>query len=211
MKNKRMKKFATLALATALSTQLAACPAPLLVGAAATGAFIGLQERDAAQVAKDTNTKIFIKDKLTSTNFKYLSNITVNVFEGDVLLTGIVPDREAGEHVLALSRSTPNVQRVYNELLVGATYPKQQKARDIWVSTQIKPRLLGNRQTFPINYNVSVVNGHVYIIGYATSDVEHEHVLHVLRTTQGVVQVHDYLRILQNSEKAETTPIGNDT
>ena len=205
-----MKKFAALTLATVLSTQLAACPAPILFGAAATGAYIGLQERDAAQVAKDTKIKVHIKDKLTSTNFKYLSNITVNVFEGDVLLTGIVPDREAGEHVLALTRSTTDVQRVYNELLVGNSYPAKQKARDVWISTQIKPRLLGNRQTFPINYNVSVVNGHVYIIGYTTSDVEHEHVLHVLRTTQGVVQVHDYLRILQESEKPETQPIGND-
>ncbi|MDD9912400.1 MAG: BON domain-containing protein, partial [Alphaproteobacteria bacterium] len=154
---------------TALTTSLSACATPVLIGAAATGAYVGLQERSAEQVAKDTKVKIHIKDRLVGKNYKYLNDIGVTVFEGDVLLTGIVPDKEKGEEVLKIAQTTPETERVYNELFVGAAYTASQKAKDTWIAAQIKPRLIGNKETFPINYSTDVVNGHVFIIGYVSS------------------------------------------
>jgi hyperosmotically inducible protein len=172
----------------------------MIMGAAATGAYMGLQERSAEQIAMDTKVKIHIKDKLTNANYKYFGEIGVTVFEGDVLLTGVVESREEGEKILAITRGTPDVKRVYNELFVGSGYSASQRAQDTWIFTQIKARLMGNRETFPINYAVDVVNSHVYIMGYVLEDEEHEHVLHILRTTKGVTQVHDYLRLSSSGE-----------
>jgi osmotically-inducible protein OsmY len=172
----------------------------MLMGAAATGAYMGLQERSAEQIVMDTKVKIHIKDKLTSENYTYFGEIGVTVFEGDVLLTGVVKSREEGAKILALARSTPDVKRVYNELFVGSGYSTSQRAQDTWIFTQIKARLMGKRETFPINYAVDVVNSHVYIMGYVGGDEEHEHVLHILRTTKGVTQVHDYLRLSPSGE-----------
>ncbi|MFZ2620130.1 MAG: BON domain-containing protein [Alphaproteobacteria bacterium] len=196
----------SLAVLLGFAPHLAGCAAPgVAMGLAATGAYVGLQERSSAQVALDAKMKVHILDRLSSAKLSYVSDVGVTVFEGDVLLTGIVPNKQQGLQVLELVRAVPDVKRVYNELFVGADYPTKQQAQDTWIYAQIQPRLMGNRQTFPINYAISVVNGHAYIMGYVVATEEHEHVLHILRTTKGVVQVHDYLR-LSASGKDPRTP-----
>ncbi len=195
-----MKLAMRLLSTTILGVSLTACAVPVVIGVAATGAYMGVQERKVEQIALDTKIKIHIKDRLTNENYKYFSDIGVTVFENDILLTGVVPERQSGEKVLSIAQSVPDAGNLYNELFVGGEYTTKRKAEDAWISAKIKPRLIGHRQTFPINYLIKVVNGHVYIIGYVISDQEHEHVLHVLRTTQGVEQVHDYLRMSETGE-----------
>lgn len=176
------------------TSALSGCAAPLLLGAAATAGYVGLQTRPAAQVGADSETKIRIKDRLAQARFAYLGEIGVDVFYGDVLLTGTVPTMAEAERVLQIVQQTQGVGKVYNELFTDTASTVSQKARDTWIATQIQPRLLGTRQSLPLNYLISVVNGHVYIIGEVASSDERNHTLHVLRTTKGVVQVHDYLR-----------------
>ena len=173
---------------------LTGCAAPLLLGAAATAGYVGLQTRPAAQVGADSETKIRIKDRLAQARFAYLGEIGIDVFYGDVLLTGTVPTAAEAERVLEIVQQTQGVGKVYNELFTDTASTVSQKARDAWIAAQIQPRLLGTRQSLPLNYLISVVNGHVYIIGEVASSDERNHTLHVLRTTKGVVQVHDYLR-----------------
>ncbi|PIZ29764.1 MAG: hypothetical protein COY40_06245 [Alphaproteobacteria bacterium CG_4_10_14_0_8_um_filter_53_9] len=169
--------------------------APVIMGGAATAGYIGLQDRPVTQTAEDTKIKVSIKDRLTQTNTAYLTQIGIDVFYGDVLLTGVVPTTDEGERVLNIVRATPSVKKIYNELFVGSSYSLKQKASDTWVSAQLQPRLLAAKDAYPLNYLLSVVNGHVYVIGTVSSAEEHEHVLHILRTTKGVRQVHDYLTI----------------
>jgi osmotically-inducible protein OsmY len=183
-----MRRLAILALLA--STTLSAC-VPMGLGAGA--GFVGLQDRPAGQTADDTGLKLGIKKNLATVQGSWLTDIGIDVYYGDVLLTGIVATREEGEKVLDIVRRTDGVKRVYNELFVGAAYSAAQRARDGWIAAQIQPRLLGAQDAFPLNYLITVVNNNVYIMGSAGSPAEHEHVLHVLRTTKGVAQVHDYL------------------
>ncbi len=185
--------FRTVACLLATSA-LTGCAAPLLVGAAATAGYVGLQTRSTAQIGADSETKIRIKDRLVQARFAYLTEIGVDVFYGDVLLTGTVPTLAEAERVLQIVQQTQGVGKVYNELFTDTATSARQKARDAWIVAQIQPRLLGTRQSLPLNYLISVVNGHVYIIGEVASSDERNHTLHILRTTKGVVQVHDYLR-----------------
>lgn len=177
------------------STVLGGCAAPLVIGAAATAGYVGLQARPAKQVANDTDLKVRLKDNLGHLKAGYLANIGVDVFYGDVLLTGVVPTQAQGDQILQLVRQTPGVKKVYNELFVGAAYTTAQRAKDAWILTQIQPRLIGTRDAYPLNYMVSVVNNNVYVMGVCGSTTEKEHVLHVLATTAGVQKVHDYLTV----------------
>lgn len=180
---------------------LSGCAAPLIVGAAATAGYVGLQERPSAQIAKDTALKTRIKGYLTETNYQYLSDIGIDVFYGDVLLTGILPTQKDGEDVASMVQRTQGVRKIYNELFIGAEYTTAQKAKDAWISTQIQPRLLATNGVFPLNYLITVVNSHVYILGSVGTANERSHVLHLLRTTKGVVQVHDYLILTPGEAK----------
>lgn len=188
----RALTLATLLAATSIT---AACTVPVVLGAGAAAGYVGLQARPAEQIAADTKIKVSIKDKLTAIKFNYLADVGVDVFMNDVLLTGIVPTKEDGEKILDIARRTEGVAKVYNELFVGAQYSPSQKAKDAWIATQIQPRLIGDRETFPLNYLINVVNGHVYVIGSASSPEEYKHLLHILSTVSGVVQVHDYIRM----------------
>lgn len=178
------------------STVLSAC-VPVALGAGA--GYVGLQDRPVGQTTEDTGLKIGLKNNLAKVNGRWLTDIGIDVYYGDVLLTGIVATRDEGEKVLDIVRRTEGVKRVYNELFVGAAYSAAQRTRDGWIAAQVQPRLFGAQDAYPLNYLITVVNNHVYIMGSVGSSAEHEHVLHVLRTTRGVAQVHDYLTLTNSN------------
>jgi osmotically-inducible protein OsmY len=185
---------------------------PLILGAGAGAGYVGLQDRPVGQTTEDTGLKISLKNNLTRLNSIYLTDIGIDVYYGDVLLTGIVATHDDGEKVLDTVRRTPGVKHVYNELFVGSAYTPAQKTRDAWISAEIQPRLFGAKDAYPLNYLITVVNNNVYIMGSASTPAEHEHVLHILRTTKGVTAVHDYLTIANvtgpNHPKVEVNTIG---
>lgn len=205
----RTSRLTTLACTALACTMLAGCAAPLLLGGAATAGYIGLQNRPTEQIAADTEVKVRVKNQLSSSQINYLTDVGIDVFYGNVLLTGVVPTNAEGDKVLNLVRQTSGVKKVYNELFVGAAYTTGQKAKDAWIATQIQPRLLGAKDAYPLNYLITVVNNHVYIMGDTLNEGEKDHVLHILRTTRGVQQVHDYLVVKGvnlNDDRANVTP-----
>ncbi|MCA3244718.1 MAG: BON domain-containing protein [Alphaproteobacteria bacterium] len=187
---------AFLATALASSLLLTGCGVPMVLGAGAAAGYVGLQTRPSGQVAADTDTKVRVKAALASKNYRFLGDIGTDVFYNDVLVTGVVPTRAEGEQVIALIQGTTGVRKVYNELFVGDAYTTAQRAKDAWIAAQIKPRLIGTKGVFPLNYMISVVNNHVYALGSVSGADERNNVLHLLRTTPGVAQVHDYLVIV---------------
>lgn len=191
-----MMRTPLLATALASTLLLSGCGVPLVLGAGAAAGYVGLQTRPSGQVAADTDTKVRVKAALASKDYRFLGDIGTDVFYNDVLVTGVVPTRAEGEQVIALIQSTTGVRKVYNELFVGDAYTTAQRAKDAWIATQIKPRLIGTNGVYPLNYMISVVNNHVYALGSVSSADERNNVLHLLRTTPGVAQVHDYLVIV---------------
>jgi len=192
---RRTSSLLSLAFVTAMSLAQSGCLAPLALGALGTGTYLGVQERGAKQAVTDSKISLHIKKRLTEADGSYFTSVSADVLHGNVLLTGIVPTAEAGGQVLDLTRRTPDVKNIYNELFVAPAYPASRKAKDVWLATKIKARLFGEKSVYQVNYILSVVNSHVYVLGLASSDAEHAHVVHVLRTTPGVAQVHDYIQL----------------
>ena len=193
LKCTRMSPLTSVVLTAVMASALVGCAAPVILGGAAAAGYVGLQNRPTSQIATDTEIKLKIKDALAQTRSNYFTDVGVDVFYGNVLLTGVVPTNAEGDKVLDMARRTENVQKVYNELFVGSEYTAGQRAKDAWIAAQIQPRLLGAKDAYPLNYLISVVNNHVYIMGDTLTQGEKDHVLHILRTTRGVQQVHDYL------------------
>lgn len=190
-----MRKYMMYAALMLAATSLAGCGVPLVLGAVAGAGYVGLQQRSTEQVASDAAIKLALKNEITKRYYQYFADVGVDVFYGDVLLTGIVPTQAEGEKILDLARRTQGVKKVYNELFEGAAYTTTQKTKDAWIAAQIKPRLIGAKDAYPLNYLITVVNSHVYIMGSTATAAEKNHVLHIIRTVKGVQQVHDYLAI----------------
>jgi len=198
--------FRLLALA-ACAAALAACAAPAVLGAGAAAGYVGLQERPPRQVATDSDLKLSIKKHLAQQKFAYVADVGVDVYYNDVLLTGVVPTAAEGDKVVALARNTEGTRKIYNELFVGTAYGVGQRAKDTWIAAQLQPRLIGTRDVYPLNYLVTVANAHVYIMGTAGTGAEKQNVLHLLSTTPGVAQVHDYLTVRGGAEDGRTTTV----
>jgi osmotically-inducible protein OsmY len=188
----------------------AGCQMPLVLGAGAAAGYVGLQTRPSGQVAADIDTKVRIKAALASKDYRFLGDIGTDVFYNDVLVTGVVPTRAEGEQVIDLIQGTTGVRKVYNELFVGDANTTAQRAKDAWIATQIKPRLIGTKGVYPLNYMISVVNNHVYALGSVSGADERNNVLHLLRTTPGVAQVHDYLVIVSPTPDGRPNLVNQD-
>lgn len=178
------------------SAALSGCaiPGAVMVGGLATGTYLGVQERGAKTAMVDTKIKTHIKDRLTGLHYSYLTGVGVSVLEGEVLLTGVLPDSTARPDIVRTVRETEGVKKVYDELVIGKTSTAE-RAQDTWLGTQIKARFAGAKNVYAINYITEVVQGEVYVLGLVGSQSELEQVLHIARTTKGVKVVHNYLRM----------------
>ena len=69
-------------------------------------------------------------------------------------------------------------------------------ALDTWVSTQLRTKLLLDRDIRALNYNVETVNGVIYLIGIAQNELELERVTNHARTIENVEKVISHVRVV---------------
>jgi osmotically-inducible protein OsmY len=193
-KQENIMHFSKIVLPVVLSLSITGC-APLIVGGAATAGYLAIQERGAKTAVIDSKIKTHIKDRLFSKDYHYLTDIGVNVLQGNVLLTGVATDEASKENVERITRLTKGVNNVANNILVADDYTTAQYTKDSWISTQFKTRLLGAKDVYSVNYLTDTVMGNIYILGIAATESEKERVLHIARTTKGVQQVFNYIQV----------------
>lgn len=186
--------FSKIVLPVIASLSISAC-APLIIGGAATAGYLSVQERGAKTAVIDSKIKTHIKDRLFGSNYKYLTDIGVNVLQGNVLLTGVASDQVSIDSVEKITRTTSGVKNVANNIIIAEDYTAAQYSKDSWIAAQFKTRMLGAKDVYSINYLTDTVMGNIYIIGLASTESEKERVLHIARTTKGVKQVFNYIRI----------------
>lgn len=180
-----------------LSPLLTGC-AGLVVGAAATGGVLLVQERGFVTATSDIKIATEIKERHARLDPEFVARVSVNVLQNDVLLTGVAPSSAAMEKIVELTEAHPEVNQVYNELMV-VDYPAKQIAKDSWTATQARARMLGTADIYTVNYSIEVFHGQLYVIGIAKTLAEKERALHVLRTTRGVDKVYDYIRLTSST------------
>lgn len=176
--------------ATALSGALAGCTAAGLgVGALATTGVAVAQERSTRQALTDGEIRITINNKLLTEDYGLFADITTEVVEGRVLLAGSVPTQEQRLRAAQLVWETPDVQELINEVTVENDAGVRSYGEDVWISTQLRARLLGDVNVNSINYNIETVGQTVHLIGVARSEEELSRVVRHAQGIRGVKQV----------------------
>ena len=79
--------------------------------------------------------------------------------------------------------------QVTTEGSIGAT------AKDLVIEGKLKAKLLFAKGVASINYRWRAVNGIVYLLGLARTEIEHAKVLTILRDTDGVDRIVDHTQI----------------
>lgn len=183
---------------------LSGCAPALFLGGAKAGATMA-QERTVGAAIDDIGIQTNIEGKLAGESFELFRKVDVEVINGRVLMTGIVPTAEARVAAGRAAWSAPNVREVANELEIGKGGQIGSYFNDLRISEQLRAKLVTDRDVASINYNVETVNGTVYLLGIARTEAELERVALHARTIPGVKKVVSYIEL---TRKAAQPPAG---
>ena len=123
-------------------------------------------------------------------------------FNRKVLLTGEVPTAEAKAQAETIVSGVPNVQGVYNELVVGAVSNYSTRSNDSFITSKVKSRSVDTGKFNPVHVKVVTEAGTVFLLGMVTQP-EADAAINVARTTAGVKRVVNLLEIIEPAKARE--------
>lgn len=181
-------------LAAALST--ASCgPVGVVIGAGAGAGIAAYQERGIDGVARDVALSSRILGEFARTDHHIFTNISVEVYESRVLLTGQVKTEQERADAVRLAWSVAGVEDVINEIHVTQDGGLLDTARDAWITTQLEAKLTFDERILAINYVIETVGGTVYLLGIAQDDGELQRVKDHARSIDYVQRIVSHVRV----------------
>lgn len=180
----KINKTLVLALASLL---LCSCAGVVLLGAAATGMVV-YDKRSWKEIDKDYTINNDIRQALQQESRLSSSHWVVDSFNQIVFLGG--QTSTAANRMLAesVARKVSGVKRVYNEMTIGANSSMKQRAKDSWLLSEIKTRMLARRGLKSGSIKVIVENGVVYLMGAVSHD-QANLAVDIARRVEGVKRV----------------------
>ena len=176
---------AALASALALSSCVVAA-----VGAAGGAVGMGAaEERGFEGAVDDTKIKTDISATYFDKKFEMFHNITVDVSEGRVMLTGSVAESGMREEAVKVAWQTAGVRAVIDEIQVTSEGGFKSGVDDAWVANKLRTQLMFDGNVKNINYTVEVENGVVYLFGIAQDQAELDRVIAMARNISDVKKI----------------------
>jgi len=177
---------AALMMVAALS--LGGC-AGAVVGAGATAGTAAVQERGLDGAIVDARIQTTLNHGWLEYDKSLFPHLASSVYEGRVLLTGVVKTEDQRGEIVRQAHVIRGVREVINEILVDPSGTTGTFARDSWISTQLRTKLLFDRDVLAINYSVETVRHTVYLFGVAQDKQELDRVINYARNTEYVSRV----------------------
>ena len=156
------------------------------------------QERSTGNAVDDAGILLKLKNLFASANKDagdMFLNVEIEVVEGRVLLTGNVDKPDSQIEAVKLAWKVEGVKEVINEIQINDKSGIWNYTKDLWISTQVKTRLIFGKDIRSINYSIITVNQVVYIMGIAQSQDELNRVTNVASTTSYVQRVVSFVRL----------------
>ena len=156
---------------------------------------IDKEERSFNNYVEDTIILAQLKNEYFSNNENIFFQVSVDVIEGRVMLTGIVEQIDERIEATKLAWGIKGVNEVINEIQISNDEGILDYADDLVMKTKINTKLLLEKNILNLNYSVEVVNGIVYLIGIAQDQKELDAVTEISKNTYGVISVISYVRL----------------
>jgi len=177
-----------------LCTYLTGCVTFATTAASETG-YVTAQDRSLSDASSDARIRLLASNRLLQSSTRLFTQVDMTVIEGRVLLTGNVPHAADRVTAVELVWQVPGVRQVTNELKVHDGTGVGGYAKDSWIITKLRARMILEKHVLSINYNIDCVNGTVYLMGIAQDQDELNRVIHLARDISGVADVVSYVRL----------------
>ena len=123
------------------------------------------------------------------------SHIGVTSFNGQVLLTGQVPNEGIRQEAEQVVSQTREVKRIHNELEIAGPTSTIVRSNDLYLTSRVKLKLLSDKSVEGLRIKVVTENGIVYLMGLV-SQAESDRAVALIRQVPGVqriVKVFEYV------------------
>lgn len=168
----------------------------LAIGGVATVGVAATEDRGMGGAASDLRIHADINEKWLHASMDMLQKVDLSVQEGRVHLTGTVPTPEMRLDAVKLVWQVEGVRQVIDDIQVGDDKTTVGSyTRDVWISTELRTKLLFDGDISSQNYSVETVEGVVYLMGVAQSQKELDRVTGHARNLNYVKRVVSYVRI----------------
>jgi osmotically-inducible protein OsmY len=133
----------------------------------------------------DTLDDLSIKNSINHALFDeaLLLNVSTNVYQGRVMLTGSVKDEATRQKAEDLAREVDGVWELYNEIQVTDKSWVWSLPKDTWIENMLAARMMFALDVNTIDYQVRVWDGVVYVLGIAQSWAELDEVIALTRAS----------------------------
>lgn len=168
---------------------------PLVAGAATSTGVAVVQERSVGTALDDTGITANVNALLLKESGALFRKVGVEVNEGRVLLTGVVPSPDDRIKATMVTWRARGVKEVINELQVSDKTSVVNFAKDAWITTRLRAKILTDNQILDVNYSIETVNGVIYLLGIAQNQAELDRVTSYARNISGVERVVRYVRL----------------
>ncbi|MBP9743120.1 MAG: BON domain-containing protein [Burkholderiales bacterium] len=166
-----------------------------VAGAAGTTAVVATDPRTSGAVVDD-NT---IQTKLTLKYNDYPdSNIYVHSYNGEVLLTGQVPNTNVRESAEFAAKSTPGVRQIYDYLEIRLPQSFSSATADSYTTTQVRAKILKLPEVDSNSVKVVTTNDVVYLSGVVTQE-QAKKIANAAAATGGVKKVVTLFQYVTNN------------
>lgn len=172
------------------------------------GVALDPQERPFSKAVDDFNTRAELNARLLGEDPEMFANVSTSVIEGRVHLSGNVLNDEQRRKATELAWSTPNVTEVVNDIEVTDRTGLVDVARDRWISTKVRARILSDTSIRDVNYTIDTQNRVVFILGIAQDRGELDRVIAHARGVDGVERVVNYA-VLKDDPRRFAEPSGS--
>lgn len=159
-----------------------------------------VEDRSAGDIATDTKIKAKITAAVIDEMGSDVVSISADVYEQDVMLTGIVETEAQKAQAGEITQGIESVKRVYNEILVIKDVDRKKGGAegfvdDTVIEKKINALLLDAKGVNVTNFRWRSVDGHVFLFGRALNGDELEKAIAVVRDIKNVESVTSRVKV----------------
>ena len=206
--NHEFRRLRLSAILCAAALFLAACsPTGAAIGAGATAGVAASEERGLKGAVRDAGIRIEINDLWLDAGLELYKNVSLQIYEGRVLLAGRVPTQAIADEAARLAWQPDDVREVINEIQVKKGAGVESFARDALINARLDSELLFTDDISSINYSTRAVAGTVYLLGVAQSQAELDRVFQVARNIPDVKAVVSHVLLIDDPRRLQQSSV----